>query len=349
MAEQTLETAQEQAEKEIASFTSEEFRHGEEVKEKEPAAPKKSADPPPLDQKKEASVEGEGAADIKDGGEGGDVVKDGEETQPDPADASLSKNVQLRINEVTRKRREAERREEAANVRIRELEAKLNAPPPKEEPKKPAGVADEEVDPDAPDPDKFEYGELDSRYIKALATYQADKRFAELKKGDEDARKKRADEEKQQAKVKQLETVFDRGAKKHEDFYEKVFIGAETQKFALSAELGELALASDIGDEVLYHLATHPEEALQVYNTPPLEQARYFGKLEAKLSAGQGAASGELHVSAPAGDGSNGNPAPKTPKAPAPIEGARGAGGQHNVGADTDDFAAFEARANQGV
>ena len=343
MVEQNRETAQEQQqepkkeENPFAGFTTEVFDRGEPVADTEerPAeTPKKEevAPPPPKKEGEQPDAETETPEEHPE------AAKD-DEQKPPPKKPS----VQERINEVTRARREAERerdrerqRAEAAEARARELEQQLKTPPKGEKPEKETG---DEVDPNEPKPEDFEFGELDSRYIKALANYQADKRFNELRADDQKTRDERAAEEKREKALEKFETMLEKGTKKWEDFYERVVIGAEKLDWPLSNEIGELALSSEVGDEILYHLATHPEEAREVYRSTPLEQARYFGKMEIQFSAERVAASGE---------NGTGKPAPKIPKAPQPIEAARGAGGQFQATADTDDFAAFEQRVNSG-
>lgn len=316
-----MSDTQKSEESQIAEFQSEEYDGGELVKEV-------AAAPEPKEK-----VE---AAPAKD-----DTPEPGEEDVEQPPatgeDAAQppKKTAQERINEITRARREAERRAEAAEARARELEARLNAPPAPAQKEEPAKKEEPADDPNAPKPDAYEYGELDSRYIRDLARFEADKRFNELRAEDQQKQDQRAQTEKQAVARTQFEKMIERGSKVHEDFYEKVVIGSEEGKWPMSETLGEMMLASDVSNDIAYHLATNPEEADRVYRSSPVEQARYFGRLEAKFSAEQAAASVD-----------DGKPAPRTPKAPAPVQTARGAGGQFQATADTDDFAAFEARAN---
>lgn len=314
-------------------FQSEEFDRGEPVVADPPAKEEEKLTGE-LEEKEETppAKESESKPPAKEEGEPAPPTKEGEQ----PPAVKTKKSPQERINEITRARREAERRAEAAERERDDLKRRLQEPPKKEEPAPAKKTAVEEVDPKAPKPEDFEFGELDPRYIRAIAGHEADRRFAELRKEDADARETRELEDRQEAAREQFETMIERGSKVHEDFYEKVVIGAENGQWPLSKELGELALASEVGNDVLYHLASNPREADQVFRSSPVEQARYFGRMEAKLSAERTAAPGK----------DTGKPAPKLPKAPAPIDTARGAGGQSNATADTEDFAAFEARAS---
>lgn len=309
----------------FAGFQSEAYDAGKPIETEPDAAP----EPEPKEEVEEAPAKDDTPQPPAEEGE-----------QPAPADKEgdlqPKKTAQERINEITRARREAERRAEAAEARTRELEARLSAPPKEAAPPKVESAKEVAAEGD-PKPDDYEYGELDSGYIRALASHEADKRFAELRQQDEQVRTDRALQEKQSAAREQFEVMISSGSKKHEDFYEKVVVGSEKGAWPLSEVLGELILESDVGNDVAYHLATHPEEADRVHRSSPVEQARYFGRMETQFSAGQTAASGTA-----------GKPAPRTPKAPQPVETARGAGGQFHATADTDDFSAFEARATKG-
>ncbi|MEO8128355.1 MAG: hypothetical protein ABI822_14740 [Bryobacteraceae bacterium] len=319
-----VDNAQKPEESPFAEFQSEEYANGE------PVAAEVAA---------EAAVGADGSAEpVKE--EATQLAAEGEQSVTgEKGEDPPKKTAQERINEITRARREAERatetekrRADAAEQRARDLETRLNAPPKKDEAAKKADVED---DPTAPKPDDYEYGELDSRYIRAIAGHEAERKFAELRSADTQEREQRALQEKQSAAREQFEVMISSGAKKHEDFYEKVVIGSESGSWPLSETLGELIMESDAGNDIAYHLATNPEEADRVYRSSPVEQARYFGRMESKFSAGQAAASGDA----------SGKSAPRTPKAPPPVDTARGAGGQFHATADTDDFAAFEARA----
>lgn len=316
----------------FASFQTETYDRGELVPDEpaepaEPAEEDEAVEPAEEDREPPEGVQ-RPQEDAQDGREGGE-----EQADPPPR----KKSVQERINELTRARREAERRAEALEARIREIERQQAPPTQKQEPTPaPAPVtkpAAEAADPEAPKPEDYEYGELDPRYITALAVHGANQRFAELRAEEQQRQAEAQAREQQSRMVERVDKMLDAGSKKHDDYYEKVIIGAEQGVWPLSAELGELILESDVGHDIAYHLATHPEEAHRVNSASPMEQARYFGRLEAKFSAERAAA--------PA---TGGKPAPRTPKAPPPVEGARGAGGSFQPSADTDDFAAFEKR-----
>jgi len=241
--------------------------------------------------------------------------------EPEPEPVKPKQTAQERINELTRLRREAERKAESLEARLQEMERR---PAPEPEPKpvpeaKPEGP---------PDPTTYDYGELDPRYITALVGYQTDQRIAAFRQEEEVKANRQQAEREQRAVQEKFAEKIDAGSKKHDDYYEKVVVGAEKGEWALSPDLGKMLVESDVGDDIAYHLATHPDEALGVYRQTPVEQARYFGKLEAKFSADQSAAPGKTEA--------------KPPKAPPPVMPARGADGKFQPSADSEDFSAFE-------
>lgn len=296
----------EQAENPFAGFKTEAFDAGEpvEVDEQPEAPPAESADP----EKGEA------------------------EAAPEPEKSAPSKKqtAQERIDELTRARREAERRADDLQKRLEALEQRApREVPPKEETPEPAKSEAE----GPPKPDDFEFGELDSAYIAAVVDYQTEKRWEEFRQRDA--------AERQQAAVRaKFEQQITQGREKYPDFDEKVVQGAQAGTWPLSATLGVLLVESEVGEDIAYELASNPSEAERVFRLPDVEQARYFGRLEAKFSAARAAATG--------GNAPAETPATtRAPQAPPPVTPGRGAGGQFQATAKSDDFAAFEKAANQ--
>lgn len=54
---------------------------------------------------------------------------------------------------------------------------------------------------------------------------------------------------------------------------------------AVSDYMAEVIMASDIGPELLYHLAKNQRESVRIFGLPPLQQAKELGRIEAALSA----------------------------------------------------------------
>lgn len=272
------------------------------------------------------------------------------EPKPDTEDAPpRKKSFQERIDELTNARRSAEREAQDERTKREDLERRLaaleTASRPADKPAEPPKGGDQPPVPDGPkkpSPDDYDFGEFDARYIEALANYHVDTKLAARERAAEESRKQEQETQtKQQQEAAEKQRAFRQAfeesvaetATKYDDFQEKVFGGAERGEYALSVDLANIIAESPVGGDIVYHLATNPEESGKVHAMTPLEQARWAGRMEARFSAEQGAAPVK------------GNSVPaKAPKAPEPVPQAKGAGGQFEAGPDTSDFRAFEAR-----
>lgn len=188
-----------------------------------------------------------------------------------------------------------------------------------------------------PDPADFEFGILDERYTEAVAEFKAEQRIQKWEKEQAEKAEQKAQETAAAQFAEKIRVFKEKGAEKIPDFKTKVVDAAARGDWKLSPTMGELLVESEVGADIALHLATHPEESIRVFGQTPLEQARYFGRMEAQFSAKQGAAPGD----------DAGNPAPITPRVPPPVPAARGAGGKFQASADSEDFNAFEEVANR--
>jgi hypothetical protein len=178
----------------------------------------------------------------------------------------------------------------------------------------------------APDPAKYQYGDLDPNYISDLADWKAEQKVAKLREEIlAERRQETAIREAEQIRNKALETA-QVGSERYADFMEVVVEGAENDEWALTETMLQSALESDKGADILYYLATHPDEAEKVARMDTRSQDRWFGRMEARIKRPE---------------------ARKVSKAPAPVKTARGAGGKFASDPATSDFAAFERMASQ--
>ncbi len=231
--------------------------------------------------------------------------------QPEPAEEAAPKprqTAQERIDELTAKRREAER--EAKYFKdLYEGRAKPNGgqAPAKEEAK-------------APNPDDYDFGKSDERYIEAVIDYRVEKGLDKVRNGV-------AQDLQVQASERAWEAKQDAARSEFADYDEKVTAGAHN--WPCSPDMAEAIRTSDVGGKLAYHLASHPEEARRIVGLNPYAQVREIGRIEAAL---------EGDASAPV----------KTTNAPKPpTSQARGAGGVFASNAATEDFAEFERMANR--
>lgn len=252
-----------------------------------PAA-EQAQDQAPADQQQDQDP-GEDPAAQADSGEG---------QQPDKP-----KSAQDRINELTWKRREAER--EAEYWRTKALQSDRQPEPDPQ----PAGDG-------RPDPNNYEYGAADERYIEDLAGFRAnqivDERFAQ-----HEARQR----------TTQALGSFETRAKTAFPDGEPEGLQAFRRIPELPVAVSEVVLNSEAGPKIAEHLGKNTNELRRLSAMPPHLQAYELGNLAARLS---------------------GPPPRKTVSdAPDPPDlTARGAGGRFAPAADTGDFAAFEKMAD---
>lgn len=242
--------------------------------------------------------------------------------------AKTGKPVQERINEITRQARTAERERDAARQELADLKAG-------KQPLTASQAATTTTLLVAPDPKDFEFGELDTKYISALAKYEVRVELAEDRKVRDAETGAKAQETALAEFQVRVDAFAEKGAEKFDDFNDLVIEGAKAGDWNLSQTIGELILDSDYGHEIAHMLASDPAEAARIFKLPASAQAAKFGRLEAKFEA---EAAGETSA-----------PAPKEPKvstAPPPLKTPRSNAGQFQVDGSTKDFAAFEALAN---
>jgi len=246
-------------------------------------------------------AEDQAPAQAEEGDTGDDAAAATDETQ-EGQQPKPRRSAQERINEAIRAQREAERERDFFR------EQAMRQAPPKQE-AKPAEDAE-------PDPNNYEHGELDARFIREHAIYHAKQAF----------REEQAQAEAQRAQVNRVSTfnqAAEAAAAKHPDFYNVVGHDFGRVAALCTPVMSDAVLENKAGPELAYHLAQNPSEARRIAALTPLAQAMELGALAHRLA------------SPPA-------PTAKTATdAPAPTPQVRGAGGQFKPAPDTEDFEAF--------
>jgi len=190
--------------------------------------------------------------------------KASEEVESEPK-TEYSKALQKRFDDLTKKRRTAERE------RDYERDLRLKA---EEELKKLKSTI--------PSKDKPKVEDFDSQeeYDEALATWAAEKKLNEYK-----AEVAKADEEK---KVKDdihtvnelLDEAISTGRDKYEDF-DKVVL--EPKELPFTQALVDTILDSEIADEIMYYLAKNPDDLADISKLNARRAAREITLIETKL------------------------------------------------------------------
>lgn len=194
--------------------------------------------------------------------------------------------VQSRIDELTRARYEAEREAKF----WREQAAKSQTPST-----------------DAPKPTRADFAD-DDAYFEALADYKAEQKVRQF---SQQTQAERA----QEAQARQTASQF--------DLYQERVQQADLPDYAevvgqsdvpAAPHVLESILDSDVGPQLAYHLAKHPDVAERLNAMTPVQAAREIGRLEAAVASPAAAQPTP--------------PAKRTTTAPAPINPVRGGNGQ---------------------
>lgn len=172
--------------------------------------------------------------------------------------------VEKRFSKVSKQRDEANARAEAAEARLRELEARANPQP----------IAQTANVDDKPRADQFNDA---FEYAESLAEWSAEKALRDRDIAD-------AQRKAEEANSKVLESwnkkVNDAKASMA-DFDEIV----ASSTIVVSDAIRDAIIESDVGPQILYHLASDDELAQSIANMPAIKALKELGRLEAKFEA----------------------------------------------------------------
>jgi chemotaxis protein histidine kinase CheA len=287
--------------------------------EEEKQEEKKPAESETPEPEEEEEIEGEEGEQEEDEGEEGDP--DGED-KPKPEDKPAKKpnRFQERINELTAKAREAERR-------LAEIEKAKTAEPVAELPKPVQGPTPDDKNDDGSD--KYPLGEFDPSYIRDLTRHTIQEESKAERQRSEQERAKQQEQEARSALQEQWVTKTSGFTEKTPDFVEKTMALEDTFEGldpAYSDYLVNTVKSLDHGPEVLYHFANNIEEAQRFVKLGPLAATLALGELNAQFKTKPEAS--------PKAE-------PKISKAPVPPQVNKGTKTRQTVAADTDDLDAF--------
>jgi hypothetical protein len=178
--------------------------------------------------------------------------------------------IERRFSELTKQREEARREAERLRGEKEALEAKLRereAPTPTPEPVQRADPADK---PQADDyADAFAYAE-------ALAIWSAEQALLARDRAEQE-RKTKAEQE---TAAKAWEQRIAKASREIED-YQDVVEGSDVQ---VSDQVRAAILDSELGPQLIYHLAKNPDVAERIAGMTVMGALRELGRIEARLS-----------------------------------------------------------------
>ena len=199
--------------------------------------------------------------------------------------------LERRFSEITKQREEARKEAQREREAREALEARLAVL--ERQPTPQAPKVDEE-----PQPSQFNDA---FEYAKALAEYTADKRIGEMKRQE-------AEERQAQERQKVIETWASKvqAAKASMPDFDDIVASSDV---VVNDDIRDAILESDVGPQILYHLAENDDVAKRIAGLSPKQALREIGKLEARF---------EVKETAP-----ETKPIVRS-KAPAPIQPLRG-------------------------
>lgn len=210
-----------------------------------------------------------------------------EPSDPEPVDKPAGKKnrFQERIDELTGKIRSGERDREALLERIAKLEEK-QAPVQQKQPTINEGPQPDDVAEDGSD--KYPLGELDPQYIRDLTRHTLKvEREAMLR--EEAERASEAELQKEKTKLQEeWNAKLGPAQERYPDFRER---GEKLlEQFSdLEPKYGEylaaVLMSMDHGTDVLYYLASNPDEARAIVQSNATKATLTLGRLEAQFAA----------------------------------------------------------------
>lgn len=262
-----------------------------------------------------------------------------EEDEPEveePKGKKNRKSAQERINELTAKTREAERREQVLLKRLEEIEASVKKEVKEEAPK---GLR-EQLPADAPHPDTkgedgeplYELGEFDPKFIRDLTKFTIEQEMKTAKeKTEQEAQAKAIETSRQEladAWIEKLDKAEEEMPEIREDIKDLTDTFQDIEP-VYGEYLASTIMSSEFGPQIMHYLSQNIGEAQRIVASGPAAATLAIGRLEARfvISTEQEEKKSNKKVSA----------ALEPPETT-----TRGRGGRFTISPDTDDLDAFE-------
>jgi len=186
--------------------------------------------------------------------------KSGQKVEP-----TDSKNVQKRIGALTKRLRTAERERDFAVDKNLESEAKVKELSSKV--------------PDKEKPQKTDFEEEDE-YIEALTDWKIDKKFKDSQVAVTKEIKDKGEKQGALDIYDGLDTVMESGREKYKDFNDVVL----NEDLIISPELTKIVLDTDVAEDIMYYLASNPDESERISKLSTIKAAKEIWDIEGGLS-----------------------------------------------------------------
>jgi hypothetical protein len=231
--------------------------------------------------------------------------------------------LEKRFSELTKARKQAEENAAKAQAEKEALEARLREYEDRQAPQQ--QQVDENPIGREPRPDQFDDA---FEYAKALAEWSAEKALYDR---DQQEANRRVEEERQKV-LKTWSEKLEKAKPSLADFDEVI----ESTQVVVSNEVRDAIIESDVGPEILYHLASLDGEEADKFQALPVSKAlREIGKLEARFERQEAAEETAVRS----------KPVVQKSKAPAPLSPLKATGSamESLIGSDNEFHGSFQA------
>jgi hypothetical protein len=164
--------------------------------------------------------------------------------------------------------------------RLQKLERKLERQQIEQETRAKVQQEQQQAPVDIPKPKESDF-EVYSDYLEALSDWKVDVKLRQREIEQQTRAQRESQKSAQEREAARQQELIEKGEEKYDDFEE--VIKADRNEYSRAAYLA--MLESDISAELLYHLASNPEEGKRIAALPAFAQAKEIGKLEDKLLA----------------------------------------------------------------
>lgn len=213
------------------------------------------------------------AAEESADGEATEESADGEENADEQPKKKSNKDYQ--IDRLKKEKAELARKAQETEERLAALEARLT--PPENQ----VTSTSEELGPDHLDVDKYPLGILDPQFQRDSVAFEARRVINEQKQADLHRQQEEAHLE---GLYNVVDTFVTKGTEIDPDYREKVVEAGFRGEWELGEPTFQAAAEADNGAQIMYELATNPEEAARVAALPPFKQLQYVAKRDLELS-----------------------------------------------------------------
>lgn len=185
-----------------------------------------------------------------------DEGESGKEGDEPPEEGKSKKRLKRRIYQLSQERDRLRKEKE-------ELERQVKKP-------------DEEL----VEPDRDSFDSLEE-YYEALSAYREKKAVANFKAEQERKQREEAEEREFQTLSEKWQESREEAADRYEDFDEVL----ATTEAPMTSTMSRYYMESEIGADVAYYMASHPEKADKIAKLSPILQVRELAKIEGTVSA----------------------------------------------------------------